>query len=274
MKTIRVISRAVAVLRTLEQSPGQSLASLAAATQLPKPSLLRVLASLEFEGLVWRAIGDGLYRNRVSINELSAGHVKHYRLAELTTPVLQDLQQRVVWPSDLAVRQDYAMEMVETSRRVSSLSLVREALGFHIDMLMSAVGPAYLAFCPEAESREIIDHLRAHPEDCVNPQRITLAGVQRMLEETRLRGYGVRDPRYGGSSQSLKVFDDGLSAIAVPILLDTAGPRVLGCLTVVWLRRFNLEREIVRTHLPVLKKAAAKIATAWTLDERGSAAAF
>lgn len=262
MKTIRVISRAVAVLRTLEQSPGQSLASLAAATQLPKASLLRVLASLELEGLVWRAIGDGLYRNRVSISELSAGHLRHYRLAELATPVLQALQRRVVWPSDLAVRQDYAMEMVETSRRLSSLSLVREALGFRIDMLMSAVGAAYLAFCPEEESREIVEHLRAHPGDCVNPQRVTLAGSQRLIEETRLRGYGLRDPRYGGSHLGLKAFDDGLSSIAVPILVD--GNHVLGCLTIVWLKRFNLEREVVRMHLPELKEAAKKVAAAWS----------
>lgn len=261
MKTIRVISRAVAVLRTLEQSPGQSLASLSAATQLPKASLLRVLASLELEGLVWRAIGDGLYRNRVSISKLSASHMTHYRLAELAAPVLQDLQRRVVWPSDLALRQDYAMEMVETSRRVSSLSLVREELGFRVDMLMSAVGRSYLAFCPEEESREIIEHLRAHPEDCVNAQRVTVAGAQRMLEETRLQGYGTRDVRYGGSDQSLKAFDDGLSAVAVPILGEQG--RVLGCVTIVWLKRFQLEREILRTHLPQLRLAASAIAAAW-----------
>ncbi|MNY13210.1 DNA-binding transcriptional activator MhpR [compost metagenome] len=156
------------------------------------------------------------------------------------------------------------MEMVETSRRVSSLSLVREALGYRIDMLMSAVGRAYLAFCPQEESREIIDHLRTHPQDCINPQRITLAGTQRMLEETRLRGYGTRDHRYGGSSMSIKAFDDGLSSIAVPILVDP--DRVLGCLTIVWLRRFNLEQEIVRTHLPQLRAAATKVAAAWTLE--------
>lgn len=268
MKTIRVISRAVAVLRTLEQSPGQSLASLSAATKLPKASLLRVLASLELEGLVWRAIGDGLYRNRVSITELSASHLKHYRIAELAAPVLQELQRRVVWPSDLAVRQDHAMEMVETSRRVSSLSLVREALGFRVDMLMSAVGRAYLAFCPEQESRDIVEHLRTHPQDCINPQRITAAGVARMIEETRLRGYAMRDPRYGGSDRSLKAFDDGLSAMAVPILVDRS--RVLGCLTLIWLRRFDLEREIARTHLPKLKAAATKIAVALSREgERG-----
>lgn len=269
MKTIRVISRAVAVLRALEQSPGQSLASLADATKLPKASLLRVLATLELEGLVWRAIGDGLYRNRVSITELSASHLQHHRLAELAAPVLQDLQRRIVWPSDLAVRQDFAMAMVETSRRVSSLSLVREALGFRVDMLMSAVGRAYLAFCPEDESREIVEHLRAHPEDCINPQRISAAGVQRMLEETRLQGYGVRDPRFGGSHRTIKEFDDGLSAIAVPILAEDG--RVLGCVTIVWLRRFKLEREIVRNHLPQLRAAARKIAAAMDREAKDGA---
>lgn len=252
MKTIRVIARAVDVLRRLDASPGQSLAVLAASTGLPKASLLRILATLEQERLVWRSIGDGLYRNRITVTALSESHLRHYRLAELASPILEGLQRSVIWPSDLAVRQGHCMEMVETSRRVSPLSITRDPLGFRVDMLLSAVGRAYLAHCPPDECARIVQHLRAHPQDCVVAQRVSLAGVKRTLEQTRVQGYGKRDPSFGKA--------DGLDAIAVPV--SGRGGRVLGCLNVVWPRRFDLERDVARMHLPRLRQAAAALALA------------
>lgn len=260
MKTIRVISRAIAVMKALDRQPGQTLAALTQATQMPKASLLRVLASLEAEGMVWRAMGDGLYRSRVTVTRLSDTHIRHHRLAELSAPVLRRLQQSLVWPSDLAVRTGYCMELVETSRPVSPLSIVRESLGFSVDMTLSAVGRAYLAFCSPAEYEEIVKHLCAHPEDCIAAQRVSAAQVERIAEETRRQGFGKRDSRFGGRGNPIREFDDGLAAIAVPIM---TGPElVAGCLSMVWLKRFDIARDVARTRLPLLRQAAEEIAAA------------
>ena len=69
---------------------------------------------------------------------------------------------------------------------------------------MTGVGRAYLAWCPEKEREEILRRLRKsnNPEDWLarDPKKL-----ERILSETRRRGYATRDPsyvagRYGGTS--------------------------------------------------------------------------
>ncbi len=257
--TIRVVERAVAVIRALDGTAGLSLAELKACTGLPKATLSRLLATLEAQAVVWRALGDGRYRNRVSFRPITPAQHLHSRLAEAAAPHLEALQRKVVWPSDLTVRHRYWMELVETSRARSGLALNRDRLGHRIDMLLSAVGRAYLAFCPDEEREEILGRLRAHPEDRVNPGRFNLSAVRRTLAETRKRSYGTRDPSFGGSAKSIREVDDKLAAIAVPI---TSARRVLGCINIVWPRRLMREREVARRHLTDLARTAERIARA------------
>ena len=64
---MRVLQRAAELLRALEARPGSSLAELHADTRIPKPTLLRLLGTLEAERMVWRAMADGRYRARASL---------------------------------------------------------------------------------------------------------------------------------------------------------------------------------------------------------------
>lgn len=261
MKPIRVLQRAADVLRALEARPGSALGELHAATGIPKPTLLRLLGTLEAERMVWRAMADGRYRSRVSLGRPMPSEHKHFRLLEVAAPHLTALRRRVVWPSDLTVREGHAMKLIETSRRESSLAMHRDAIGFRIDMLVSAVGRAYLAFCPAAERDRILAHLRAdaakkrdrYPHVALLEPRT----VERTLAQTRERGYGVRDLRFGGLGWRSEEDDDRLAAIAVPI---TTGRKVLACINIVWPRRYDTEAAIARRYLPELRKTAAAIA--------------
>jgi len=259
LKSIRVLQRAAHVLRALERRPGSALAELHADTGIPKPTLLRLLGTLESERMVWRAMADGRYRTRVSIGRpVLAGH-KELWLAEIAASHLTALRRRVVWPSDLTVRQGYFMKLIETSRRESSLAMHRDAIGFRIDMVVSAVGRSYLAFCPEPERERILMHLRKHPARYPNSAMLDARSVQRALAQTRERGYGVRDPRFGGLGWLSEEDDDKLAAIAVPVMRRNG---VLACINIVWPRRFNTEAEIARRYLGQLRDAAAAIAAA------------
>jgi len=259
MKLIRVLQRAAEVLRCLESKPGSALADLHQQTGIPKPTLLRLLATLEHERLVARAMADGRYRSKVSMFKTSRADQRHIRLAELASPHLSALRRQVVWPSDLTVRQGYHMKLIETSRRESSLALHRDAIGFKVDILVSAVGRSYLAFCPELERERILAHLEAHPERYTRGARLNRQDLQRVLAQTRERGYGVRDSRFGGLGWLSEQNDDRLAAIAVPIL---SGPKVLACLTIVWPRRLHSEADIARRYLQALQHSAAAIAAA------------
>lgn len=269
MKPIRVLQRAASVLRALEAHPGSGLSDLHVDTGIPKPTLLRLLATLENERMVWRAMADGSYRARVSIGRPVLADHKHLHLAGVAAPHLTALRRRVVWPSDLTVRCGCFMKLIETSRRESSLAMHRDSIGFRIDMIVSAVGRSYLAFCPESERESILTRLRRHPESYAHRALLEARTMHRVLAQTRARGYGVRDPRFGGLGWISDEDDDQLAAIAVPVIADR---KVLACINIVWPRRFNTEGDIARRYLGELQRTAADVATAAVLPAKRRAA--
>ena len=98
------------------------------------------------------------------------------------------------------------MEIRETSRTRSPILLQQERIGLQVDWLLTAVGRAYLAFCPAKERQRVITMLRSSSrlEDRLarEPERLNA-----ILAETRARGYGTRDAGYTGGSM------DGEAAI-------------------------------------------------------------
>ncbi|MGC1779831.1 MAG: IclR family transcriptional regulator C-terminal domain-containing protein [Xanthobacteraceae bacterium] len=268
MKLVRGLQRGVAVIRELTRAQACTLAELNTATKLPKATLLRLLRTLEMEGIVWRSLGDGAYRYRGGA--LVGTKHDRQRLAECSGPHLAELQKTVLWPSDLAVRRGSFMELVETSRGLASLSLSRDRLGKRLDFAASAIGRAYLAFCPAPERERIIDYIAAHPESRVALGPVDRVELKRALEEARRNGFATRDPSLVNGLWRLDLEDDHLDAIAVPIV---GGTRIIGCLNVVWLRHLRLKDTIIKNHLADLQDAAAAIAAtmraALTRRERG-----
>jgi IclR family transcriptional regulator, mhp operon transcriptional activator len=257
MKRVRGLQRGVAVIRELAQAQACTLSELNRATELPKATLLRLLHTLEGEGIVWRSLGDGAYRYRGG----ALVGVKHrdQRLAESAGPHLTELQRKVLWPSDLVVRRGYFMELVETSRGLTSLSLSRDRLGKRLDLAASAIGRAYLAFCPAPEREHIIDYIVAHPKIRRGLGPVDRAELKRAIETARRKGFATRDPSLAGGLLPADREDDHLDAIAVPVI---GGNRIVGCLNLVWLRHLRLKDTLIKNHLADLQAAAAAIAAA------------
>ena len=88
------------------------------------------------------------------------------------------------------------------------------------------MGRAYLAYCPEKERERILALLRksGKTEDGLAGD---LKRLDRILAETRMKGYGIRDQSFVGGAYG-RHSPDGLAGIAVP-LLD--GRRVQGSST-------------------------------------------
>jgi len=124
--SIRALERGIEVLRLLGPQEGSSLRALHAASALPKPTLLRILHTLERGGLAWRSIEDGLWRRSQAWAAAPSGNAIDPRLVEAAAPHLVALQRTVLWPSDLLVYRDFAMEVAESSRRLSGLALAGE----------------------------------------------------------------------------------------------------------------------------------------------------
>jgi hypothetical protein len=113
-ETIRGLQRGLQVMQVLQVSSIASLNDIYRATRISKPSLLRILKTLEHAGLVSRRLADGHYRFS-SFTGAVRKRDAHERVAEAAAPVLDELCQKVKWPSDLLVPAGNHMERREAA---------------------------------------------------------------------------------------------------------------------------------------------------------------
>jgi IclR family mhp operon transcriptional activator len=257
-ETIRGLERGIQVLRVLQSRSISSLHEIHLATRISKPSLLRILNTLERTGVVSRRLADGQYRIS-AFDRMARKPDRHDRVAEAAAPILDRLCEKVLWPSDLMVPMTDHMERRETSQAhtpfLMQFAQHRTRVGQSVNWLLTGVGRAYLAFCPDKEREEILNRLRksVRPDDRLahDPKRL-----EKIFAETRQRGYGTRDPSFTGWNNATPGRDDGLAAIAVP-LRDRA--RVHGSINILWIRTAFTIEEFAARHLADLQAAASEI---------------
>lgn len=255
-KLIKSLERGLEVLRALQEQPISSLQDIHYRTKIPKPSLLRILHTLGQAGLVSRRLADGHYRISANQSHLARKPDRYDRVAEAAAPVLDRLCRKVSWPSDLMVPAGDHMEIRESSRVRTPFStfFMHDRVGTPVNWVLSAVGRAYLAHCPDKERERILAVLRKSekPEDRLarDPKRL-----DRILAETRANGYGDRDSSFLGGAYG-RHSPDGLAGIAVPLL----GNRLVhGVINIIWARAARTVEDMVRDHLVDLRNAAIEI---------------
>jgi IclR family transcriptional regulator, mhp operon transcriptional activator len=257
--TIRGLQRGLQVLQVLQTNPIASLHEIHLATRIPKPSLLRILNTLEKAGVASRRLVDGKYRVS-ALGPVSRKRDRYDRVVEAAAPVLHRLCQKVLWPSDLAVPAGDHLQRRETNRPFSPFRIQPpmdqiNQVGQPLCWLMTGLGRAYLAFCPAEERERILRRLRSStkPEDRLarEPKRL-----DRILSQTRARGFGTRDSAFVGGVYGGPPTDDGLAGMAVP-LLD--GSRAHGVINVLWIRTAFTVEDFAARYLDDLQAAAGGI---------------
>jgi IclR family transcriptional regulator, mhp operon transcriptional activator len=263
-ETIRGLERGLAVLHALHSKPACSLQDLHLSTRIPKPSLLRILHTLEQSGWAVRRLADGRYRVGTHFDQVARRRDRYDPLAEAAGPVLERLCQSLSWPSDLMVPAGDHMEIRESSRGHSPFLINRDQIGHPVPWLVSAVGRAYLAFCPERERAQVIATLR---KSSVRDDRAARDPklVDEILAEVRAKGYAIRDPGHTGGAYGGVSVVDGLAAIAVPVM---KGRRVYGAINLLWIKTAFPIDEFASVHLAALKAAAREIVEAMLLEQR------
>lgn len=257
-KTIRALERGLDIMQILQQKGSATLNEIYQVSGLPRPTILRILRTLKSAGWVRRGLDDGLYRNSFKIEGMVDGLDDTDRLAEISAPYLDGLCQKASWPSDLAILNSGGlyMELKETSRSLTPFFLNRDSIGHKINLPLSAVGRAYLAFCATNECTTILSRLRKS-RNIANKLIHDEKKFSADLEEIRRVGYATREPSFGGGQKPLRSeFDDGLEAVAVPIQLNE---KILGCISLVWVRNAISIQSIVSEYLLDLQNTAMDI---------------
>ncbi len=261
IKSIRAVERAFQVLEALQDAPqGATLADLHRATGLSKPTLMRLLKTLMKVRAVRRGMVDQRYHTAVRLSLLGRSVTAVDGLAEISAPILDELCQRLEWPSDVLIHQgdnDF-MRVVESNLRRSRFYVRRRSTGLRVNLLGSAGGQAFLSQLHPERLEQLRECARLGG-DMHNEKILACGDLAERLEQVRQRGYATRHPLYRGSGYGQPPRDDQLSAIAVPIL----GTRqVLGAVNINWNRAAMAEHEMAARALGPLRSAAERIAEA------------
>lgn len=251
---VRGLARGLQVLKALNAMENGRATSqqLSEATGLHRTTVRRLLETLVEEKYVRRSASDDSFRLTLDVRSLSEGFTDDELVATVAPPVMAQMLQRLVWPSDLTTPDGDAMLIRETTHRFSPLSFHRSMVGRRLPMLLTAAGRVYFSTCPDAERDDILDLLRAGAGG-EQQQKLALdeAFVRNLIRQTRADGFGSN---HGDWTDQRKI---GALAVAV-----ACGGRVLGSLNVVYLEQAISPAEAVRRFLPELQRAADEIADA------------
>ena len=245
---VEPVMRALKLLEALNQEPVMTLGKLHLATALPKPTLVRLLDTLIAAGYVRRMSRRAGYSLSERVLRLSGGFRHTDRVIEAARPFLYALTAQHKWPIALATFDRDAMIVRAGTQHKSPFSTDPDYLDTRLPMLHSALGRAYLAFCPNEEREMILAMLRASPTRSNQTARDERA-VARLLSTIRRRGYATPAPSQGDPSLG----------IAVPIL---QGPNVVACMVMRYIGAAMTEDEAARRYLAALRDAAGAISSA------------
>ena len=130
------------------------------------------------------------------------------------------------------------------------IHLLSRIPGVRPPLLLTSLGRAYLAFCSPAKQEKLLATLAASNRSVNAAARNDPAGVQKMLEDVRQKGYAIPDPDFNSSSSSGSGLITGFS---VPVF---CGGEVFASLSTSFLiSAMSLEKG-VETLLPALKETA------------------
>ena len=235
VKSINALARGLQVLQVLQTSQGLSLAALHQRTSIPKASLLRILKTLMEQGFIWQRMLDGAWVPSFSLAETAGRMNRDHQLLEVASPILEALTRQIEWPSVLAVPRLGYMEVIETNvTRAYFDNIPLGPMGFQVNMLRSASGRAFLAFCEDPAREAVLQTLRRSDR---KGDRLARSDkyVETALDETRAQGFGLRDPDFGGDfDEGRSVVDDGRDSLGVAIRLPG---HVSGTLNITWARK-------------------------------------
>jgi IclR family mhp operon transcriptional activator len=246
---VQSVRRAFNVLTTLNRLRIASIGDLHDETGLPKPTIVRMLDTLIADGYVIRDNLCGGYRVTHKVRGLDAGYDGIAEILEASRPFAVELTERIKWPVGIGVLDGDAMAVHFWTGPISPWVHVNTLLGNRPRILTSAMGRAWLAFCPEDERDRVIARMRATQPGFGEPEE---AQFRALLARTRAHGYSQRAPQTEPRRNT---------TIAIPI---RHREQVLASITVSFFTSAVPARQVPDTIIAPLAETVAKIEKLYT----------
>src|SRR5687767_14602807 len=140
---IRAIERAMNVLQELNLQPINTIAQLHARTKLPKPTLVRILRTLEEAGYVENDTRQGGYQVSALVTSLSSGFHKGPLVVEAGRAWAIAITRKHKWPVAIALPDYDGMIIRFITVPDSLISPFHSTVNRRLSMLTRGMGLAY-----------------------------------------------------------------------------------------------------------------------------------
>ena len=242
--TVRAVERALEILLCFSrETPELSMSQISTQIDVHKSTVHRLLATLEEKHFVERDPTTGLYRLGINMLHMAYLTLEQNDLRHIAHPFLRRLKDQYRETVNLSILDDANMvflEVVESPQRVK----LAAATGQRLPAYCTASGKAYLAFT----SREVVEEVL---QQGMPPQTQHTIGNRedfyQDMERIRVRGFAI----------SIQEYEEGINAVAAPILIQDDRP--IASLAVAG-PSYRLTKEIMFQIGPVLVKTAQDIA--------------
>jgi len=253
--SVRSLERGLALLEAMNRHKLASVVELARETRLPRPTIYRLLETLQRAGFVVRSGSNDRFCVARRVRTLSDGFTEDEWISAIAMPRMTAFTREFIWPLALFTFDEGRMLVRETTHAASSLSIDYGMVGRRMPMLRTAGGRAYLAFCPNNERRAILE-LLTHSEQSDDRQAHEWQRLAKLFNTIRTKGYATQ----------FREINPKTAGLAVPIRLPD---RVLGCISLIWIASALTMEEAERRFVAPLTALASEIAT-----QVGGASAF
>lgn len=241
-QSVRAVERALQIMQcfTFEKKE-LSLAELSVISELPKPTVLRLLVTLENQGFVEKESKTQKYRLGMAIFLLGQIVSSSMELRKVALPVMEELSAKTGETININIAQGNERICIE---KVDGKHDLRQFvdIGRSLPIYRGASGKLLLAYLPEKQQSEVLSQSKEGLSD-------TVESLLKQLREIRSRGYAV--------SHNERVL--GAAAVSVPIMNHEA--KLLAGLTISGASvRFTEEK--VAQYIDYAISAAKKISAA------------
>lgn len=254
---VQSVRRALQVLKAINRAHVASVGDLHKATGLPKSTIVRMLDTLIADKYVARDNMCGGYHVTHKVRELGAGYKGIAELIEVARPFAIDLTTKIKWPVAIGTYEDDAMAIHFWTGSISPWVHANKLVGNRPNLMTSAMGRAYVAFCSDAKQNEIIHQYRATTSEKFDDN--DEERYRGLLAKVRATGYALRAP-YTEPKRN--------TTVAMPVMQKNGPP--LAAITVSFFTSAIAKKDVFEEIVQPLRERVSQIEDVLTYlrDER------
>lgn len=247
-KSIRSISRSLAILQTVNRFGAVHLNDIADTTSIPYQTAYRIVQALVQEGMLVREPHGRMYRVTALVKSLSNGFEDESLLETVCAEPIAELTKTILWPVIVASRVGDVMIVRSSTTDMTSLSYRNYRAGHTMPLLHSTSGLAHLAFAEPDDLHTILEGLRLSQSPFAGyGQSREFADT---LRQVRADGYAVQKFNFGAPATGK------IASLSVPLFETTKSPAAL---TMIFFASAMSTEEAVRRYVGPIRQTAQAI---------------